>query len=606
MGDPAASAAPAWERRFRAPIASLPHWSPFAPDRLVYASTQSGVWQIHAWDRSTGMHRQVTDHPVGITHGGPTLDGEGVLWFQDESGDESGRWVVQPFHGGEAEPFLEGVPLGWPGGLAQAPGIVAAGISDDSGSVVYVSLEGGPAKEVYRGTDYVALGGAETNGFNRAALSADGALLCLQHCEHGDLIHPALKVIDPRTGAAIGEQFDEGMALEVGSWSPVPGDHRLAITHERHGESRPALWDLDTGTRVDLALDELPGMVEVKDWWPDGSAVLLNRLRDGRDELYRFNLDTGELTAIPLAPGTIFDARVRPDGRVWLTGSRSSEQQRVLDDEGREVLRPDGESAPPGRPFVSWSFDNPRGQRVHGFYVTPEGDGPWPVVMRVHGGPTSLDMDEFHPEVQAYVDAGFAVGLVNYRGSMGYGRQWRDAVVGDIGGPELEDVNAGLADLIAREVADPARAVVGGWSWGGYVTLMELGTNPDAWVCGVAGIPVGDYAAGYEDLSPILQAYDRALLGGTPGEVPELMATRSPIVHADNVRVPVLFLIGENDSRCPLRQAMLYVDRLAARGHPHQVYLFATGHGSLDIEERIRQVRVILEFLAANVPAPTR
>ena len=64
-------------------------------------------------------------------------------------------------------------------------------------------------------------------------------------------------------------------------------------------------------------------------------------------------------------------------------------------------------------------------------------------------------------------------------------------MVGNIGGPELEDVDAGLADLIARGIADRRRAVVGGWSWGGYVTLMELGTHPDPWVCGVAGIPVG-------------------------------------------------------------------------------------------------------------------
>ena len=115
---------------------------------------------------------------------------------------------------------------------------------------------------------------------------------------------------------------------------------------------------------------------------------------------------------------------------------------------------------------------------------------------------------------------------------------------------------------------------------GSYVTLMQLGTNPDLWRCGVAGIPVGDYEAGYEDLSPPLKAYDRALLGGRPDEVPELMAFANPINHADHVRAPVLFVIGENDSRCPLRQAMAYVDRLAARGHPHTVHRFGTGHGS--------------------------
>ena len=158
--------------------------------------------------------------------------------------------------------------------------------------------------------------------------------------------------------------------------------------------------------------------------------------------------------------------------------------------------------------------------------------------MFVHGGPTWLDLDRWQPEVQAYVDAGFAVGMVNYRGSIGYGREWRDALIGNIGGPELEDVNAGLRDLVARGIADPERAVIAGHSWGGYVTLLELGKHPELWRCGVAGVPVGDYEPGYEELSPLLQEYDRALLGGkTPKELPDLMRDRNPINFADDVRV---------------------------------------------------------------------
>ena len=79
------------------------------------------------------------------------------------------------------------------------------------------------------------------------------------------------------------------------------------------------------------------------------------------------------------------------------------------------------------------------------------------------------------------------------------------------------------------------------------------------------------------------------------------MADRNPINSADDVEAPVLFLIGEHDSRCPYRQAIAYVDRLRARDHPHEVYLFATGHGSFDIEEEIRQQRAILGFLAEHV-----
>src|SRR6185312_10246378 len=114
------------------------------------------------------------------------------------------------------------------------------------------------------------------------------------------------------------------------------------------------------------------------------------------------------------------------------------------------------------------------------------GGPPYPVMMRVHGGPDWLDLDAWNPEVQTYVDAGFVVGRVNYRGSMGFGREWRDTLIGNIGGPELEDVNAGLAHLVELGIADPNRAVICGWSWGGYITLMELGKHPQLWACGVA------------------------------------------------------------------------------------------------------------------------
>ena len=64
----------------------------------------------------------------------------------------------------------------------------------------------------------------------------------------------------------------------------------------------------------------------------------------------------------------------------------------------------------------------------------------------------------------------------------------------------------------------------------------------------------------------------------------------------------MLFLIGENDSRCPLRQAMAYVEKLDAREHPHEVYVFSAGHGSFDVDERVSQMRMVLEFLGRNVP----
>jgi dipeptidyl aminopeptidase/acylaminoacyl peptidase len=592
---------PEWERRFRAPQIALFDWSPAAPDHIVLLSNESGVWEIHTHDLATGKRVQASDHAVGVVFGHISPTGEEVAWFEDVSGDESGRWLVQPFGGGDNRPLVDGVPVGWNEGLAQAAGTIAAAISTNDGFGIYVSIDGSPARLLHHSHEAVRIASADSGLLAHGGLSADGALLCLEHSEHGDLIHAALRVVDPKTGDRVAEQLDEGLALAAVAWSPIQGDQRLAIVQEREGERRPALWNPIEGQRSDIHLD-LDGVVDVAGWWPDGESLLLNHLHEGKHALFRYEIDSEELTQFTDSDGTIEAARVRPDGTVWYVQSRGNRGPKVMNTNGSEVLSTGGDPAPPGRPYISWHFTNPHGDRVHGFYVTPAGEGPFPVIMFVHGGPSAADTDAWYPQTQAFVDAGFAVAMVNYRGSTGYGREWRDSLIGNVGGPEVEDVNAGLADLVDRGIADPERAVIAGWSWGGYITLLELGKHPDLWICGIAGIPVGDYEASYDDISPLLAAYDRALLGGTPSDVPELMRDRNPIYFTDNVRAPVLFIAGENDSRCPLRQVLLYVEKLKERNHPHELYLFSTGHGSFDTEERVRQMRVMFRFLAKNVP----
>jgi dipeptidyl aminopeptidase/acylaminoacyl peptidase len=148
--------------------------------------------------------------------------------------------------------------------------------------------------------------------------------------------------------------------------------------------------------------------------------------------------------------------------------------------------------------------------------------------------------------------------------------------------------------------------VLEGASWGGFLTLLGLGVHPDRWALGVAGVPVADYVAAYEDEAPMLQALDRALFGGSPAEVPALYAERNPLTYVDAVVAPLLILAGENDSRCPIRQVWNYVGRLRERGVEPRVYTYGTGHASFDIEERVRQTALVLDHLATTVPGARR
>jgi dipeptidyl aminopeptidase/acylaminoacyl peptidase len=430
------------------------------------------------------------------------------------------------------------------------------------------------------------------------------------HSEHGDRLHPALRVFDVATGDVVGDLWDgEGLGVHAAAWSPVPGDRRLAIMHERGGRSRPAIWDLTGDERRDYELEgsaaapvEAHGEATVFGWYPAGDALLVAVMTDGRDRLVRLDVSSGAITAVEHPTGTIGAAGVRPDGRVWMRATSGAEPPTVIDDLGDAAVSLDTPPAPAGRPYRSWEYTNPDGARVHGFLATPAGDGPWPTVMEVHGGPTWLYQDTWMPLVQAFVDAGFAVAMPNYRGSTGYGSAWRDALIGNPGFPETEDVVAGLDDLIARGVADPDRAIVRGDSWGGYISLLCAGLHPDRWAAVVAGVPVADYVAAYEDEAPSLQMMDRGLFGAGPDEIRALYEERSPITYVDRVSAPVLILAGENDSRCPIRQIDNYADALRARGGDVSMYRYTTGHSSFVIEERVRQVREQLAFVARHVP----
>jgi dipeptidyl aminopeptidase/acylaminoacyl peptidase len=195
------------------------------------------------------------------------------------------------------------------------------------------------------------------------------------------------------------------------------------------------------------------------------------------------------------------------------------------------------------------------------------------------------------------------VGMVNYRGSTGYGQRWRDHIIRNIGFPEVEDTVAGLDDLIARGIADRDRAIVGGWSWGGYVTLMAVGLHPDRWRAGVAGVPVGDYMGSYDDSAPSLQAYDRSLIGGVVHDIPEYVEKISPLTYVDRVRCPVMFLIGENDTRCVPDQAFRYVEAFERNGGEANVYTYGTGHSSYVVDEETRQWRAVLDFVLKYIGA---
>ena len=583
---------PAWERRFRAPRVSLPEWARDAPDRCLYVSNATGTYELYAWDRSTGRSRQVTDRENGTSDGALSPDGEHVWWFADSDGDEHGTWQRQPFAGGPDEPAAPGVPAGYSAGLEIGDDLALVGTATDDGSTVHVVRPGAAPTVLY----------ACEHDADLAGLSSDEELAVLEHSEHGDSRHRALRVVRVSDGSAVWERWDgEGLGLSAVGFSPVREDRRLLAVHEREGRPLPFVVDPDTGREWHPDLSGLSGDLDA-DWYADGAALLVRCESSGRSTLHRVALD-GSRTDLPTPAGTVRDATARPDGDVEFSWSSSASPPVIRSTRGTVVLAPPGEPAPPSVALRDVLVDGPGGQ-VHALVATPPGSGPFPTVFLLHGGPTWQDSDDFAADRAAHVDLGCAVVHVNYRGSTGYGTAWRDALTGRPGLTELEDIAAVHDWALSSGLAADGRTVLAGGSWGGYLTLLGVGTQPERWACGVAAVPVADYVAAYEDEMEPMRAFDRSLFGGSPQDVPERYERSSPLTYVDAVGAPVLVLAGANDPRCPIRQIDNWLAAAQERGKDVEVYRFDAGHGSLVADERVRQMRTELDFVARRLGLP--
>ncbi|HEY5880010.1 MAG TPA: prolyl oligopeptidase family serine peptidase, partial [Nakamurella sp.] len=551
-----------WRRRFTAVRVGLPHRARDQADRTCYTSNATGRTEVWCWDITAERHVVATDRPDGTTMATLSADGSTLWWFDDQDGDEFGSWRAQSFGTGPtttpANP-LPDAPAGYPAGLEVGRRVVLAGFADDDGSRIHLAVDGGPSEIVYRHPEDASVG----------AMTTDESIWVLAHTEHGDARYPALRAISVTERRVLAELSDvPGKGLDPLAVSPVAGDQRILVGHERRGRDELLLWDPVAGTVTELVLD-LPGDLDA-DFTPDGAALVVLHTHAGRTTVHRYDLATGSLTALPTARGVVAGATARPDGAIWYrwTDGATAGRLRALHPDGtdRELFRPPGAPAPGSVGLQDLSVDGPGGP-IHAFLAVPSGAGagPWPTVFSVHGGPAAADEDAFDPGRAAWLDAGFAVVQVNYRGSTGYGSAWRDALTERVGHTELADIAVVHDHLVADGIVDPARSVISGYSWGGFLTLLALGAQPERWAAGVAGVPVADYVAAYEDEMEPLRAYDRALFGGSPQDAPDAYRDSSPLTWVEHVRAPVLVLAGENDPRCPIRQIDNYLDALAAR-----------------------------------------
>jgi dipeptidyl aminopeptidase/acylaminoacyl peptidase len=385
---------------------------------------------------------------------------------------------------------------------------------------------------------------------------------------------------------------------------------------------------LNVGMKGSLAGNLVPDKIKwlTKDKWeirggefsPDGKHLTFSANIDGNEDIYLHDLATGKSTALPI-----------PKGVNEPAGGHSA----FTKDGSRLLYYHNGPTAP-GDLWVYTMATGKSHQVTHSLvagvrsedmvepYLVhyPSRDGKWTIsallyvpfnmarngqnaaIVYIHGGPTSQTMNSFNRFVQYATNQGYMVLAPNYRGSTGYGKEFQQANLFDMGGGDLQDVLAGVDWIKQTGHLDLKKIAVMGGSYGGYLSMMSVTKAPDVWAAGVPIVPFVNWFTEIENEDPVLQQSDLATMGDVVKNK-ALYEERSPINFIDQIKAPLLLLAGGHDPRCPKSETQQVVDAIKKRGGTVDYKVYENeGHGFARVENQIDAYKRVADFLLAHVP----
>ncbi|HEY7761948.1 MAG TPA: S9 family peptidase [Actinomycetota bacterium] len=363
-------------------------------------------------------------------------------------------------------------------------------------------------------------------------------------CSDRMVICGDLRVVDVATG--------ESTAVDLGdvdaSLARWLDDDRLLVFGRRGLDS--------------VVLEFAPGLASVHERWVTSESM---------GELYH-------PSGAPLGEGfvVLLSSHARPPSIVAVDADGTERDVAAPRHAGDDVVL----AAVGTRSPMRWSA--PDGLEIEGLLTTPPGEGPFPLVLSVHGGPIGTSDDGFPGLLHALLlSRGFAILQPNPRGSAGRGQDFAAAVVGDMGGADVGDVLAGVDAAVEAGHADPDRLVLTGGSYGGFMAAW-IPTRDRRFKASVAVSPVTDWWSERFDSS--LGAWVGDFLGGQPRDVPHAYTDRSPVLAVEDVTTPVLLTAGRHDRATPVGQAVEFYRALRERGVPTEVVVYPQeGHGVGDL-----------------------
>ncbi len=219
---------------------------------------------------------------------------------------------------------------------------------------------------------------------------------------------------------------------------------------------------------------------------------------------------------------------------------------------------------------------------------------PGPGVVYVHGGPWSEVRDVWSIMIASLVANGYHVLAPNFRGSTGYGDEFRTLDIGDPGGGDLLDTVYARKWGIDNKVVKEDQVAIMGYSYGGYMTYLAIGKYPDLWKCGVAGAGIIDWEEMYGLSDAIFKKFIEVLFAGKH----ELWKERSPITYVENIKSPLCIIHPQNDTRTPLKPVLRYMNRLLELGKTFEAHIAPDmGHRIVKMDDAVKILLPALIFL---------
>jgi dipeptidyl aminopeptidase/acylaminoacyl peptidase len=342
----------------------------------------------------------------------------------------------------------------------------------------------------------------------------------------------------------------------------------------------------------------------------DAHTLICTYTQEGVWYIGRLDTETDTFTPIDLPYTSVISPKVGPHGIALRVGSPQSPSAiALLDPETHdvEILRlstQEGLDAAYLSQPESVEFPTSDGLTAHGLYYppknddfdAPEGARP-PLLIFIHGGPTGAASSTLNLELQYWTSRGFAILDLNYRGSTGYGRDYRQQLYGQWGIADVADAVNGARYLVERGVADGERLAIRGGSAGGFTTLAAL-TFHEAFKAGASYYGVADLEALAQETHKFESHYLDQLIGPYP-EAENLYKERSPIHHIERLSCPVIFFQGLEDEVVPPNQTERMVNALRAKKVPVAYLPFAgEQHGFRRAENIKRSLEAELYFYA--------